>query len=144
MLLSPLVSEETSPSTARDPQAGSLGSSLLPFLFFWIVMSKRLADPSHPYFSFLNQLSIDIDSFNGSTIPERAAQAAASINADFLSPVATSYASNVTDVNLPGFIPFTTKPMVDMAHELGLAVKPWTPNRFVFLLPFAPIREALS
>ncbi|ORY78424.1 PLC-like phosphodiesterase [Leucosporidium creatinivorum] len=72
---------------------------------------------------------IDIDSFPGSTPQERVAQAAASINADILSPVATSYASNVTDVNMPGFIPFTTKAMVDEAKKLGMKVEPWTPNR---------------
>jgi hypothetical protein len=43
---------------------------------------------------------IDIDSFSKSTANERVAQAAASINADFLSPVATSYASNVTDIGM--------------------------------------------
>lgn len=43
--------------------------------------------------------------------------------------MATSYASNVTDVNMPGFIPFTTKAMVDEAKKLGMKVEPWTPNR---------------
>jgi hypothetical protein len=71
---------------------------------------------------------IDIDTFPGATIGERVARAAHSIKADFLSPVATAYASNATDPNLPGWIPFTTKAMVDTAHQLGLQVKPWTPD----------------
>lgn len=91
---------------------------------------------------------IDIDSFNGSTVAERVGeslhvgksktpadlrsdpvQAAVSIGADFLSPVATSYASPVNDPALPGYIPFTNKTMVDAAHRVGMQVKPWTPNR---------------
>lgn len=71
---------------------------------------------------------IDIDSFNASTPAERAAQAAASIGADLLSPVGTSYASNVTDISQPGYIPFTTPESVKMAHDLGLEVAVWTVN----------------
>lgn len=56
-------------------------------------------------------------------------QAAASIGADFISPVATAYASPVNDPALPGFIAFTNKTMVDAAHRYGLQIKPWTPNR---------------
>jgi glycerophosphoryl diester phosphodiesterase len=52
-----------------------------------------------------------------------------SIGADFLSPVATAYASPVNDPSLPGYIAFTNKTMVDAAHRSGLQVKPWTPNR---------------
>ncbi|KAI5452417.1 hypothetical protein NCC49_000580 [Naganishia albida] len=72
---------------------------------------------------------IDVDSFNGSTVAERVVQAAVSIGADFLSPVATAYASPVNDPSLPGYIAFTNKTMVDAAHRSGLQVKPWTPNR---------------
>ncbi|ODN76586.1 hypothetical protein L202_05245 [Cryptococcus amylolentus CBS 6039] len=80
---------------------------------------------------------IDIDKLEGDTVGERVARAAASINADFLSPVATSYASNVTGPGFPGFVAFTNKTMVDTAHSLGLGVKPWTPdvkNLFEYLL----------
>lgn len=55
-------------------------------------------------------------------------QAAASIGADFLSPVATAYASPVADPALPGYIPFTNKTMVDAAHRYGMQIKPWTPD----------------
>ncbi|WWC58437.1 uncharacterized protein I303_100977 [Kwoniella dejecticola CBS 10117] len=74
---------------------------------------------------------IDIDIFPGDTVGERVARAAASINADFLSPVATSYASTggAADPAEKGWIAFTNKTMVDTAHSLGLQVKPWTPNR---------------
>ncbi|WVO17783.1 hypothetical protein L204_105481 [Cryptococcus depauperatus] len=82
---------------------------------------------------------IDIDSFQGDTIGERVARAAHSINADFLSPAATSYASStgVQDPIQDGWIAFTNKTMVDTAHSLGLQVKPWTPdnkNLFEYLL----------
>lgn len=72
---------------------------------------------------------IDIDKFNGSDIGARVAQAAASINADFLSPVGTAYASLATDPTLAGYIPFVNKSMVDTAHSLGIDVKPWTVNK---------------
>lgn len=74
---------------------------------------------------------INIDSFNGSTIGARVAQAAASIKADFLSPVGTAYASVSQDPATSGWIPFTNKPMVDTAHALGIDVKPWTINRCI-------------
>ncbi|WVF70063.1 hypothetical protein IAT40_004850 [Kwoniella sp. CBS 6097] len=82
---------------------------------------------------------IDIDSFEGATVAERVARAAASINADILSPVATSYASTggAADPAEKGWIAFTNKTMIDTAHSLGLQVKPWTPNRknlFEYLL----------
>jgi hypothetical protein len=112
----------TLPSTVLDLPTGSLGPSL--FLSLVSALSPFSALTLLPLSN-----SIDIDTFPGSTSQERVAQAAASINADILSPVATSYASNVTDVNMPGFIPFTTKAMVDEAHKLGLKVEPWTPNR---------------
>ncbi len=69
---------------------------------------------------------IDIDSFNGSTVAERVARAAASIDADVLSPVVVAYASTVNDPSLKGYIAFTNKTMVDVAHGLGMLVKPWT------------------
>ncbi|TDL28770.1 PLC-like phosphodiesterase [Rickenella mellea] len=72
---------------------------------------------------------IDLSRFNASTFGERLAQAAHSIRADILSPSAESYVSPEPDPTMAGYIPFTTKEMVDKAHELGLAVKPWTINR---------------
>ncbi|KAL8276519.1 hypothetical protein RQP46_011067 [Phenoliferia psychrophenolica] len=70
---------------------------------------------------------IDIDLFPG-TVGEKVALAAASIQADFLSPTGTSAASNTSDSTKPGWVPFTTKSMVDKAHSLGIDVKPWTIN----------------
>ncbi|GAA5821688.1 hypothetical protein JCM11251_000971 [Rhodosporidiobolus azoricus] len=71
---------------------------------------------------------LDIDTFEGETVGERVARAAASVGADVLSPVATSYASESPDPALPGWIPFTNKTMVDTARSLGLETRPWTPN----------------
>ncbi|GAA5895759.1 hypothetical protein JCM6882_001373 [Rhodosporidiobolus microsporus] len=71
---------------------------------------------------------LDIETFEGETVGERVAHAAASVNADILSPVATSYASAAADPALEGWIPFTTPEMVSAAHSLGLRVAPWTPN----------------
>lgn len=53
-------------------------------------------------------------------------RAAQKIGAEALSPAATL---NGTDPALPGYLPFTTKAMVDEAHRLGLVVLPWTVNR---------------
>ncbi|KAG6866867.1 hypothetical protein C0991_008803 [Blastosporella zonata] len=50
-------------------------------------------------------------------------------NADILSPSYVSNSSPVADPSQGGYIPFTTKAMVDRAHELGLKVVPWTVNR---------------
>jgi glycerophosphoryl diester phosphodiesterase len=76
-------------------------------------------------------LQLDVDSFNGSTVGERVAQAAASINADILSPSGLAYNGNLTllDPTFPGYETFTTEAMVDTAHALGLSVKVWTVNR---------------
>ncbi|GAA5998714.1 uncharacterized protein JCM10292_007180 [Rhodotorula paludigena] len=71
---------------------------------------------------------INIDDFEGETIGERVARAAASIKADVLSPVATSYASPVASADLEGWIPFVNSTMVDTAHELGIKTHVWTPN----------------
>ena len=48
---------------------------------------------------------------------------------DVLSTAAVSSASPVQDPSQAGYIPFTDKPMIDEAHKLGLAVKPWTVDR---------------
>lgn len=57
--------------------------------------------------------------------------AASSIHADFISPAGTSYAnpSNATDPTQKGYVTLVTKAMVDLAHEKGMGVKPWTINR---------------
>ncbi|KAK4048735.1 hypothetical protein OIO90_005728 [Microbotryomycetes sp. JL221] len=72
---------------------------------------------------------IDIDDFDGATPQERAVQAAASIKADYISPVGTAYASEVDDPADSGWIPFTTPALTRKAHDLGLKVATWTPDR---------------
>lgn len=69
---------------------------------------------------------INLDAFNGPTLGEKIAEAAYSINANILSPVATSELSPVADPDQPEYSSFITKSMLIRAHELGLAVKPWT------------------
>lgn len=71
---------------------------------------------------------IDVNALNGSTLGEKIAEAAKLINADILSPVAT-HGHSAADPEQPGYNPFTTEDMVIRAHQLGLAVKPWTVNR---------------
>lgn len=63
--------------------------------------------------------------FPGTTTGEQLAYAAHSIKAGILSPGA---AASGTDPALPGYIPFATKEMIEQAHKLGVAVKPWTVN----------------
>ncbi|WWD09248.1 hypothetical protein V865_007370 [Kwoniella europaea PYCC6329] len=72
---------------------------------------------------------LDIDTFPGDTIAERVVRAAASINADLISPSVTAGASLAVDPAEEGWIGFVNKTMVDTAHSLGLQVKPWTANR---------------
>lgn len=79
--------------------------------------------------NWLAGINIDDPKFPGSTPQERVAQAAASIKADFLSPTATAYASESDDPAMEDWIPFTTPEMVKTAHDLGLRVATWTPNR---------------
>ncbi|KAJ8091681.1 hypothetical protein PM082_020916 [Marasmius tenuissimus] len=54
--------------------------------------------------------------------------AAKQIDADILS-TADIANSTAPDPTQPGYIPFTTKEMIDRAHELGMQVKPWTVDR---------------
>lgn len=83
-----------------------------------------------PFAGASHRVSIDIDTFtNVSTPQERVVLAAQSINADFISPVGTAYASNVTDPSMAGYIPLVTPEMVALAHSLDILVKPWTINR---------------
>ena len=56
----------------------------------------------------------------------QAAQAAHAIGAAILSPAAESDLSPVSDPNMPGYVPYTTREMISEAHRLGMEVKPWT------------------
>ncbi|CAL1696216.1 unnamed protein product [Somion occarium] len=69
-----------------------------------------------------------LDAFPGPSFEEQVAQAAHYIGADILSPAAVS-SEGAVDPAFTDFIPFTTKPMVEEAHRLGLQVKPFTVNR---------------
>ena len=60
------------------------------------------------------------EDFPGNTIGEQIAYAARFIKAGILSPAAGA------DPALPGYTPFTSKEMIEQAHKLGVAVKPWT------------------
>jgi len=70
-----------------------------------------------------------LDQFAGLSIPVEIAHAAHWLGSDILSPVAESLASPSPDPAMTGYIPFTTKDMVDEAHNLGMTVKPFTVNR---------------
>ncbi|KAF8350183.1 PLC-like phosphodiesterase [Amanita rubescens] len=70
-----------------------------------------------------------LEDFPGATIGAQIANAAKSIKADVLSPNAYYFNSTATDPSLPGYIPFTTRDLIDVAHEVGLTVIPWTVNR---------------
>ncbi|KAJ3523579.1 hypothetical protein NM688_g8703 [Phlebia brevispora] len=72
---------------------------------------------------------LNLEAFPGPTFDRRVAQAARYIHADVLSPAAVHDDSPVKDPALPGYIPFTTKEMIEEAHGLGVEVKPWTVNR---------------
>ncbi|TCD60980.1 hypothetical protein EIP91_009188 [Steccherinum ochraceum] len=69
-----------------------------------------------------------LDAFPGPTKDEQVAQAAHFIGAHILSPAATGSGGS-EDPMIEGYVPFTTKSMVDEAHRLGMLVKPWTANR---------------
>lgn len=75
------------------------------------------------------QAGLDISKFDGATAGEKVANAAASIKASVLSAAAVSSKGNATDPADPGYVPFTTKEMIDQAHKNGLLVKPWTVDR---------------
>lgn len=72
---------------------------------------------------------LKLSDFPGATMGIKIVEAAKSIKADILSPAAASDASPVPDPTQAGYIPFTTKDMVDRAHELGMLVIPWTVDR---------------
>jgi len=66
---------------------------------------------------------IDIDDFTGS-LQQRFVAAAASFGADAVSPVHGDPQGGT--VNDPGYVPFTTRELVDAAHAAGMKVIPWT------------------
>ncbi|OBZ79244.1 Cytochrome b-c1 complex subunit Rieske, mitochondrial [Grifola frondosa] len=70
-----------------------------------------------------------LDAFPGPTAAAQVAQAAYSIGADILSPAAESSSTPVPDPDMPGYITFTTRDMIEEAHRLGMLVKVWTVNR---------------
>ncbi|KAG5654032.1 hypothetical protein H0H81_008048 [Sphagnurus paluster] len=72
---------------------------------------------------------LKLSDFPGETLDLKVTNAAKSIKADILSPSAVSNNSPVPDPQQAGYIPFTTKAMVDLAHKLGMTVIPWTVNR---------------
>lgn len=69
---------------------------------------------------------LNLNDFAGATLGERIASAAGSIGATILSPAAVNDSSPVPDPNQAGYIPLTTKAMIDRAHKIGLQVIPWT------------------
>jgi len=72
---------------------------------------------------------IKLVDFPDATIGAKIASAAKSIKANVLSPSAVSGQSPVPDPTQVGYIPFTTKDMVDRAHALKMTVIPWTVDR---------------
>ncbi|KAL0576572.1 hypothetical protein V5O48_005404 [Marasmius crinis-equi] len=68
---------------------------------------------------------VRLDTFGGSSFDQQVAQAAHSIGVDILSPADTA-TWEFDDPAQPGYVPLTTRIMVDKAHELGMLVKPWT------------------
>ncbi|KAF8898436.1 PLC-like phosphodiesterase [Infundibulicybe gibba] len=72
---------------------------------------------------------IVLDNVPGSSLGVKVANAAGLIHANILSPSAPSDVTPVPDPSMPGYITFTTKEMVDRAHQLGMTVKPYTIDR---------------
>lgn len=70
-----------------------------------------------------------LDQFPGLSTEAQIARAAHQIGADILSPTAETSVSPSPDPAMMGYVPFTTKDMVDEAHRLGMTVKPYTVNR---------------
>jgi glycerophosphoryl diester phosphodiesterase len=67
---------------------------------------------------------IDIDDFPGASLQQQFVAATASFDADAVSPVhGDPQGGKVTD---PGYVPFTTRELVDAAHAAGMKVIPWT------------------
>jgi len=70
---------------------------------------------------------IRLSDFSGSSLGVKAVNAAKSIKANIMSSM--DAATTVVDPALPGYVPFTTREMIDRAHQVGMTVKPWTVNR---------------
>jgi glycerophosphoryl diester phosphodiesterase len=134
--------EETAPReqfvqvVARDVrEAGMLDQVTIQSFDWGALMRMREVEPRLPIVALTNgdflQVGqpgaspwlggIDIDDFGGDLVA-----AVASFGADALSPVhGTPQAAGVED---PGYEPYTTKALVDAAHERGIEVVPWTVN----------------
>ncbi|KAF9481720.1 PLC-like phosphodiesterase [Pholiota conissans] len=67
-----------------------------------------------------------VQDFPGATRGEQVAYAVNSIRANIISPNVLESGVDPVDAD---WVPFTTKEMVDKAHELGVMVKPFTVNR---------------
>ncbi|KAF8078314.1 hypothetical protein FPV67DRAFT_47080 [Lyophyllum atratum] len=72
---------------------------------------------------------LKLSDFAGATTGVAIVEAAKSIKADILSLAAVSDKSPVRDPTVAGYVPFTTKDMIDRAHEVGMLVIPWTLDR---------------
>ncbi|KAH8086641.1 PLC-like phosphodiesterase [Cristinia sonorae] len=94
---------------------------------YFSLASQTAANPDNNTTPWLAGLRLD--AFPGPTAQEQIAQAAHHVGANILSPAATSSSVSSIDPSMEGYVPFTTKGMVDEAHRLGLLVKPWTVNR---------------
>lgn len=65
---------------------------------------------------------------DGETVGAKIAHAAKSISATILSPAVKAYSSPVEHPWRTGFRTFLNASMVDIAHNLGVKVIPWTVN----------------
>jgi len=72
---------------------------------------------------------LKLSDFPGDSLGIKLVNAAHSIKADVLSTSDISSQSPVPDPSQEGYVAFTTREMVNRAHELGMSVKPWTVDR---------------
>jgi glycerophosphoryl diester phosphodiesterase len=134
--------EETAPReqfvqvVARDVREAGMIDQVTIQSFDWgALMRMRAVEPRLPIVALTNgdflQVGqpgaspwlggIDIDDFGGDLVA-----AVASFGAEALSPVhGTPQAGSVED---PDYVPYTTREMVEAAHERGIEVIPWTVN----------------
>jgi glycerophosphoryl diester phosphodiesterase len=114
-------------------QAGVLNQVTIQSFDWGALMRMRQVEPRLPIVALTNgdflQVGqpgaspwlggIDVDDFGGDLVA-----AARSFGADAISPVhGNPQNGKVTD---PGYVPYTTKAMVDAAHAVGMKVIPWT------------------
>jgi len=112
--------------------------------FDWrTLISMKALDPNIPISALIDDITasmpdnstspwlagIRLDQFPGMSTAVQVAHAARQLGADILSPSAESFVSPSPDPTMAGYVPFTTKDMVDAAHDLGMIVKPYTVNR---------------